>query len=231
MQNLLLMLTQQTIMKRILIVDDEKDLCDILHFNLQAQGYDVYETYSAESALSILENNKFDLLLLDIMMEGMSGFDLAKRIKGSVPIIFLTAKDTEEDMLEGFSLGADDYISKPFSVREVMARIKAVINRTSTGKPNIFSFKGLVINLNNKSVTVDNEDISLTKTEFEILKLLVSEQGHVFSRQQLIERIWPKDVIVTNRTVDVNITRLRKKVGPYAVNIITRQGFGYCFEP
>lgn len=217
-------------MRKILIVDDEKDLCDILHFNLQAQGFDVYETYSAESAWQILQEKRFDLLLLDVMMEGMSGFDLAKKINGSVPIIFLTAKDTEEDMLEGFSLGADDYISKPFSVREVMARIKAVINRTSTEEPTTLSFNGLVINLNNKTITVDHEEISLTKTEFEILKLLVSEQGNVFSRQQLIERIWPKDVIVTNRTVDVNITRLRKKIGPYASNIITRQGFGYCFE-
>jgi DNA-binding response OmpR family regulator len=217
-------------MRKILIVDDEKDLCDILHFNLQAQGFDVYETYSAESAWQILQEKRFDLLLLDVMMEGMSGFDLAKKINGSVPIIFLTAKDTEEDMLEGFSLGADDYISKPFSVREVMARIKAVINRTCTEEPTTLSFNGLVINLNNKTITVDHEEISLTKTEFEILKLLVSEQGNVFSRQQLIERIWPKDVIVTNRTVDVNITRLRKKIGRYASNIITRQGFGYCFE-
>lgn len=217
-------------MRKILIVDDEKDLCDILHFNLQAQGFDVYETYSAESAWQILQEKRFDLLLLDVMMEGMSGFDLAKKINGSVPIIFLTAKDTEEDMLEGFSLGADDYISKPFSVREVMARIKAVINRTSSDEPTTLSFNGLVINLNNKTITVDHEEISLTKTEFEILKLLVSEQGNVFSRQQLIERIWPKDVIVTNRTVDVNITRLRKKIGRYASNIITRQGFGYCFE-
>ena len=139
-------------MRKILIVDDEKDLCDILHFNLQAQGFDVYETYSAESAWQILQEKRFDLLLLDVMMEGMSGFDLAKKINGSVPIIFLTAKDTEEDMLEGFSLGADDYISKPFSVREVMARIKAVINRTCTEEPTTLSFKGLVINLNNKTL-------------------------------------------------------------------------------
>ena len=217
-------------MRKILIVDDERDLCDILSFNLKANGYETDVAYSAESAWQILQEKRFDLLLLDVMMEGMSGFDLAKKIKGSVPIIFLTAKDTEEDMLEGFSLGADDYISKPFSVREVMARIKAVINRTSSDEPTTLSFKGLVINLNNKTITVDHEEISLTKTEFEILKLLVSEQGHVFSRQQLIERIWPKDVIVTNRTVDVNITRLRKKIGQYASNIITRQGFGYCFE-
>ena len=217
-------------MRKILIVDDEKDLCDILYFNLQVNGYEASVAYSAEKALELLQESKFDLMLLDVMMEGMSGFELANHIKGMVPIIFITAKDSEEDMLKGFQLGADDYISKPFSVREVLARVKAVINRTCSDESKNINYKGLSLNMNNKTVTIDGENVQLTKTEYEILKLLISEQGHVFSRQQLIERIWPKDVIVTDRTVDVNITRLRKKVGEYAVNIITRQGFGYYFE-
>ena len=217
-------------MRKILIVDDEKDLCDILYFNLQVNGYEASVAYSAEKALELLQESKFDLMLLDVMMEGLSGFELDNHIKGMVPIIFITAKDSEEDMLKGFQLGADDYISKPFSVREVLARVKAVINRTCSDESKSINYKGLSLNMNNKTVTIDGEDVQLTKTEYEILKLLISEQGHVFSRQQLIERIWPKDVIVTDRTVDVNITRLRKKVGEYAVNIITRQGFGYYFE-
>lgn len=220
-------------MKRILIVDDERDLCAILDFNLRSEGYDTVVAHSAEEALQRIDNEHFHLLLLDVMMEGMSGFEMARHLHHSIPIIFLTAKDTEEDMLEGFQLGADDYIAKPFSIKEVLARVKAVLGRTSsTETPSeTLCYEGLCIYLHRKVVTVDGEEISVTRTEFELLVLLLQEKGHVFSRQQLIERVWPKDVIVTDRTVDVNITRLRKKISHYANHIVTRQGYGYCFEP
>ena len=220
-------------MKRILIVDDERDLCAILDFNLRSEGYDTVVAHSAEEALQRIDNEHFHLLLLDVMMEGMSGFEMARHLRHSIPIIFLTAKDTEEDMLEGFQLGADDYIAKPFSIKEVLARVKAVLGRTSsTETPSeTLCYEGLCIYLHRKVVTVDGEEISVTRTEFELLVLLLQEKGHVFSRQQLIERVWPKDVIVTDRTVDVNITRLRKKISHYANHIVTRQGYGYCFEP
>lgn len=222
-------------MKRILIIDDEHDLCEILAFNLNAEGYDTTTAHSAAEALEKIEKSKsagtnFDLLLLDVMMDGMSGFELAKELKKQIPIIFLTAKDTEEDKLQGFSLGADDYIAKPFSVREVLARINAVLGRTANMKPETLTYKGLTVNLSNKTVQIDKKNISLTRTEFEILVLLLSEQYHVFTRQELLDRVWPDDVVVTDRTVDVNITRLRKKIGSYAGVIATRQGYGYCFE-
>lgn len=222
-------------MKRILIIDDEHDLCEILAFNLNAEGYDTTTRHSAAEALEEIEKSKsagtnFDLLLLDVMMDGMSGFELAKELKKQIPIIFLTAKDTEEDKLQGFSLGADDYIAKPFSVREVLARINAVLGRTANMKPETLTYKGLTVNLSNKTVQIDKKNISLTRTEFEILVLLLSEQYHVFTRQELLDRVWPDDVVVTDRTVDVNITRLRKKIGSYAGVIATRQGYGYCFE-
>lgn len=217
-------------MKQILIVDDERDLCEILSFNLNAAGYDTTIAYSAEEALQRMSEKTFHLLLLDVMMYGMSGFDLAKHLKGRVPIIFLTAKDTEEDMLKGFHLGADDYIAKPFSVREVLARVKAVLGRTASEDSDIIVYEGLTIDLGNKSVYADGKEVPLTKTEFELLALLLSERGHVFTRSEMIKRVWPENVIVTDRTVDVNITRLRKKIGRYASIIATRQGYGYCFQ-
>ncbi|MCI6101428.1 MAG: response regulator transcription factor [Prevotella sp.] len=223
---------------RILVVDDEQDLCEILRFNLETEGYQVETANSAEEAL---QHNlpSFDLLLLDVMMGGMSGFALAKKLKteeatAGIPIIFLTAKDTENDTVTGFNLGADDYISKPFSLREVMVRVRAVLRRTSEqhGEPqhSVISYQGLVMDLDKKTVTIDGNEVAFTKTEFELLHLLLSERGRVFSREQLIERVWPKDVLVLDRTVDVNITRLRKKVGRFAKCIVTRLGFGYYFD-
>ena len=222
--------------KRILVVDDEQDLCDILLYNLRAAGYQAEAAYSAEEALDKVQS--FDLLLLDVMMPGLSGFELARRLKdneatAATPIIFLTAKDTEEDMLHGFGLGADDYIKKPFSVREVVARAKAVLSRSlpqPLKKEGYLEYEGLTIDLSHKSVTVDGEAVALTKTEFELLSLLLSHRGKVFSRQQILDSIWPQDVIVTDRTVDVNVTRMRKKIGRYGQMIVSRQGFGYVFE-
>lgn len=224
---------------RILVVDDEQDLCEILKFNLETEGYQVETANSAEEALE-KDIASYNLLLLDVMMGGMSGFQLAKQLKNSevtahIPIIFLTARDTENDTVTGFNLGADDYISKPFSIREVMVRVRAVLRRTASRlegaeEPAVISYQGLLLNLDKKSVSVDGEDVSFTKTEFELLRLLLEERGRVFSRQELIDRVWPKDVLVLDRTVDVNITRMRKKIGKFAKCIVTRLGFGYYFD-
>lgn len=224
---------------RILVVDDEQDLCEILKFNLETESYQVETANSAEEALE-KDIASYNLLLLDVMMGGMSGFQLAKQLKNSevtahIPIIFLTARDTENDTVTGFNLGADDYISKPFSIREVMVRVRAVLRRTASRlegaeEPAVISYQGLLLNLDKKSVSVDGEDVPFTKTEFELLRLLLEERGRVFSRQELIDRVWPKDVLVLDRTVDVNITRMRKKIGKFAKCIVTRLGFGYYFD-
>lgn len=222
----------------ILVVDDEQDLCEILKFNLETEGYAVDTANSAEEALA-MGADSYDLLLLDVMMGGMSGFAMAKQLKSNpmtsnIPIIFLTAKDTENDTVTGFNLGADDYISKPFSIREVMVRVRAVLRRTKEKadctQSNIINYQGLQLNLDKKTVSIDGEDVPFTKTEFELLHLLLEERGKVFSRQELIDRIWPKDVLVLDRTVDVNITRLRKKIGKFSKCIVTRLGFGYYFD-
>lgn len=231
--------------KQILVVDDERDLCDILLFNLRSAGYQAEAVYSAEQALQQIDNRKssnsnlFDLLLLDVMMPGMSGFELARRLKENeqarqIPIIFITAKDTEDDTLRGFGLGADDYVTKPFSVREVVARVKAVLNRRPVRSPSAWEgnlrFEGLAINAANKTASVDGDPIALTRTEYELLHLLLSHRGQVFSRQQLLDKVWPQDVIVTERTVDVNMARLRKKLGRFAACLVSRTGYGYVFE-
>lgn len=222
---------------KILVVDDEDDLCEILKFNLETEGYQVTTAPSAEDALQ-LDIASFDLLLLDVMMGGISGFAMAKQLKANpatahVPIIFLTARDTENDTVTGFNLGADDYISKPFSLREVLVRVRAVLRRTSehpSPEASVLRYQGLEMNLDKKTVSIDGEDIPFTKTEFELLHLLLEEKGRVFSRQELIDKVWPKDVLVLDRTVDVNITRLRKKIGRFAKCIVTRLGFGYYFD-
>ncbi len=228
--------------KRILVVDDEQDLCEILLYNLKAAGFEAEAAYTGESAWEFVHNSEFrvhsyDLLILDVMMPGMSGFELAKKLKSdpttsNLPIIFLTAKDTEDDTLHGFGLGADDYVTKPFSVREVVARVKAVLSRSQQKRveEGLISFEGLVLDLGKKTTTVDGESVSLTKTEFELLGLLLKHRGQVFSRQQIFDAVWPEDVVVSDRTVDVNITRMRKKIGRYGSSIVSRQGFGYVFE-
>ena len=224
---------------RILVVDDEEDLCEILKFNLETHGYDVTMAFSGEEAL---EKNitDYSLILLDVMMGGMNGFDVARSLRSSeqtrdTPIIFLTAKGTENDKIMGFNAGADDYISKPFSIREVLLRIKAVLRRANKHasqekQHRQLVFNNLTVDLDRKTVSVDGEDVDFTKTEFCILCTLLEQPGRVFSRHDLIRQIWPMDVIVSDRTVDVNITRLRKKLGPYADNLVTRLGFGYYFD-
>ena len=219
--------------KRIIVVDDEPDICDILRFNLNAEGYETDVAYSAEEAQKC-ELGKYDLVLLDIMMPGASGYDFADMLRKSedtagVPVIFISAKDAEEDLLKGFEAGADDYVTKPFSVREVVARVSAVLKRNQP-QTKLLQYEGLAVDQSSKTFTIDNDAVELTRTEFDLLTLLLSHRGQVFTRQELLESVWPDDVIVTERTVDVNITRLRKKLGNYASCILTRQGFGYCFE-
>jgi DNA-binding response OmpR family regulator len=222
--------------KKILIVDDEEDLCEILQYNLNNEGFITEVAHSAEEVLKkSLED--FDLLLLDIMMGPISGFKLADRIrkemKNNVPIIFLTAKDTENDLLTGFSLGADDYIAKPFSVNELTARVKAVLKRTNQEKSvpvPVIKFREFELDTVRKRLFINNSPIELTKKEYEILKVLLDNQGKVFSREDLLNLVWTKDVIVTERTIDVNITRLRSKLGPYGQNLRNKTGYGYFFE-
>ena len=205
---------------RILVVDDEEDLCEILKFNLENEGYEVDTANSAEEALK-MNISSYHLLLLDVMMGEISGFKMANILKkdkktAQVPIIFITAKDTENDTVTGFNLGADDYISKPFSLREVIARVKAVLRRTATSDmekvPEQLSYQSLVIDITKKKVSIDGEEVPLTKKEFEILFLLLQNKGRVFSREDILSRIWSDEVYVLDRTIDVNITRDRKSV-------------------
>jgi len=221
---------------RILIVDDEEDLCEILQYNLNNEGCITEIAHSAEEALKKpLES--FDLILLDVMMGTMSGFKFAdklrKELKMEIPIIFLTAKDTENDILTGFSLGADDYISKPFSVNELTARVKAVLKRSYSDKiinKSILQFNGIDLDTIRKRLIINDERVELTKKEYEILKVLLENQGKVFSREDLLMRVWGQDVIVTERTVDVNITRLRTKLGQFGSSLRNKTGYGYFFE-
>ena len=221
---------------RILVVDDEEDLCEILKYNLDNEGFQTDVAHSAEEALNT-NLHDYDLFLLDVMMGTISGFWLADKLKKefriNTPVIFLTAKDTENDILTGFSLGADDYIAKPFSVKELVARVKAVLNRSRASESDTdgtISIGAIKLDNVKKKVVVEDEKIDLTKKEFEILKLLLENAGKVFSREELLSRIWGEDIIVTDRTVDVNITRIRRKIGKYGENIRNKTGFGYYFE-
>lgn len=230
---------------KILVVDDEQDICEILQYNLENEGYEVETANSAEEALQ-LPLGDYALLLLDVMMVEMSGFQLARRLKenpvtANIPIIFITALDNEDNIVRGLNIGADDYIAKPLSMKEVKARVKAVLRRSAATHnvpepkvvavaENRIEFEGLSVNLDNKTATLDGADLALTKLEFELLSLFLHKQGRVFSRAELLELCWPRDVYVLDRTVDVNITRLRKKIGDYGKHIKSRVGFGYSFE-
>lgn len=221
---------------KILVVDDEEDLCEILQFNLESEGYAVDIANSAEQALKILSEDH-QLILLDVMMEGMSGFKMAEKIRRDLhittPIIFLTAKDTENDMLTGFSIGGDDYIAKPFSIKEVSARVKAVLKRTGltgiTASQEI-TIGDLIINTITKNVTFKGQPVLLTKKEFEILSMMAKSPNRIFSREDILGRVWEDDGYVLERTVDVHITRLRKKLGEFGKHIVNRSGYGYCLE-
>ena len=215
---------------RILVVDDEEDLCEILKFNLENEGYEVDTANSAEEALR-MDIGSYSLLLLDVMMGEISGFKMASMLKkdkktAQIPIIFITAKDTENDTVTGFNLGADDYITKPFSPSEMVATRQGETEHA----PEQIVYKTLVLDIIKKKVCIDGEEAPLTKKEFEILLLLLQNKGRVFSREDILNRIWSDEVYVLDRTIDVNITRLRKKIGVYGKCIVTRLGYGYCFE-
>lgn len=219
---------------KILIVDDEKDLCEILQFNLESEGFSIDIAYSGEEALE-KPLEAFDVILLDVMMGGMSGFKTANIIRKEkniqVPIIFLTAKGEENDILTGFNVGADDYISKPFSIKEVIARIKAILKRGTQPRDENkqLIFKNLTVNQKKKEISVAGQIVNLTRKEFEILVMLMKNMDRYISRDEILKQIWDDDVIVTERNVDVNIARLRKKVGEYSTNIKGKSGYGYCF--
>lgn len=228
-----------TTKKHILVVDDEETLCEALAFNLESEGYAATTAFSAEEALT-LDLTSFDLILLDIMMGEISGLQLAKILKANpatanIPVIFCTAKNTEEDLIEGLDSGADDYIAKPYSLKEMLARIRSVLRRAASApaspadNKDTISYKGLVLSLKNRSCTVDGAEVKMPKKEFEILLKLMSDREQVFSRAELLHDIWPDEVVVLDRVVDVNITRIRQKLGPYGKNIITRSGYGYGF--
>ncbi|MBQ8270949.1 MAG: response regulator transcription factor [Bacteroidaceae bacterium] len=227
--------------ERILIVDDEETLCEVLKLNLENEGYDVDVAFSAEQALTY-NLQAYSLILLDIMMGEISGIKMAKMLKADVktaaiPIIFCTARDSEDDMVMGLNIGADDYIMKPYTVRNVIARIKSVLRRVSgykgvsnVEKENVLRVDGLQLNLEFKRCSVDGVEVKLTRKEFELLAYLVSHRGKICSREQILSRVWSDEVVVLDRTIDVNITRLRSKIGVYGSYIVTRSGFGYGFR-
>lgn len=222
---------------RILVVEDEEDLNEILQFNLESEGYQVDTAFSAEEALK-KDLTNYNLMILDVMMGKISGFSLAQKIKKEmrldVPIIFLTARDTENDLLTGFNLGADDYITKPFSIRELQARVKAILKRIKATPKEVaatsLNIGEIVIDFESKRLIIGNKKTELTRKEYEILSLLAKSPGRIFSREEILRRIWESDVIVTDRTVDVNMTRLRRKMEEYGSYLRNKPGFGYYFE-
>lgn len=231
---------------RILVIDDEEAICDILQYNLTKEGYEVDTAYSAEEALD-MDLSQYNLFIVDIMMGDLSGFDFAKRIRNvtateTTPIIFCSALNEEDEKVMGLNIGADDYVTKPFSIGEVLARVRAVLRRTAATQAAIaaqatdseyesdLTFKTLRIDRNEKISYLDGQPMPLTRTEFEILQFFLTHRNRIYSRQEIISNVWGDDVVVSNRTIDTNITRLRKKVGEYADNIVTRQGFGYGFK-
>ena len=228
--------------ERILIVDDEETLCEVLKINLENEGYDVDIAFSAEQALSY-DLKSYSLILLDIMMGDISGLKFAKMLKADVttadiPIIFCTARDTEDDMVLGLNIGGDDYIVKPYTVRNVIARVKTVLRRSNPHKivheqkeqSKILQVEGLKMDLEFKRCFVDGEEIKLVRKEFELLVYLVSHKGKILSREQILSGVWKDEVVVLDRTIDVHITRLRSKLGAYGSYIVTRSGFGYGFR-
>lgn len=223
--------------QRILVVDDERTLCDVLKLNLELEGYKVDVTYSAEEAQR-MPLSSYSLILLDVMMEEMTGIELTTIIRTdertrNVPIILCTAKDDENDIIDGFMCGADDYIKKPFSMKELVLRVKSVLRRSSQPKESNeqkIKYKTLELDLGKRECRIDGTDVSFTKKEFDILKMLLNTPDKIFSREEILDEVWDDDVYVVDRTIDVNINRLRKKMGVYGNNIITKQGYGYGFK-
>ena len=240
--------------QRILIVDDEEDICMILSYSLQKAGYEVLIAHSAEEALELLQSpiahtpSPIDLILLDIMMGEMSGLEMANHLRldnvqydNLPPIIFLTALSDEDTVLQGFKLGADDYISKPFRIAEVLARVAAVLRRSATPKTAVQNssevqnsstivFEGIVVNKADMSLKVDGEAVVMTRKEIELLCYLLTHRGQILSREHLLKNVWDSNGFVMERTVDVHITHLRRKLGQYGKRIVTKSGYGYMFS-
>lgn len=230
------------------MIDDEEALCEILKYNLEKEGYEVDTAYSAEEALD-MDLEGYSLFMVDIMMDKLSGFDFAKRVRNvtateETPILFCSALSDEDNVVKGLNIGADDYVTKPFVIGEVLARVRAILRRSGAAhKPSpadiveqqsIYesdvTFKGLRIDRNDKECYVDNELVTLTRTEFDILLFFLTHRNRIYSREEIIKNVWGDDVVVTGRTIDTNIARLRKKLGDYDKYIVTRQGFGYGFK-
>ncbi len=223
-----------TLTPKILVVDDEESICLVLKMNLEMAGYQVDTALSAEDALK-LKLGSYNLVLLDVMMGGMSGFELAQHMRATegqkqVPIIFCTAKSGEDDLLQGFASGADDYIKKPFSMKELLARVKSVLNRTGAlAAAETLKFDGLELSLKQRTCVTDGEQVQLTRKEFDLLAFLMGSPDRIFSRAEILTAVWADDVYVIDRTIDVNINRLRKKLGHYGRHIETKLGYGYGF--
>lgn len=221
---------------KLLIVDDEEDIREILQFNLENEGYVIETVASGEEALEKL-TPEYKLILLDVMMGGISGFQVADRLRkmdNQVPIIFLTAKGSENDLLTGFSVGADDYIAKPFSIKEVIARVKAITRRENNSgqkkKVTIVVVGDMKLDLASKHLELKNKSIILTKKEFEILSLLMQNPQKIFTREEILSKVWQDESFVLERTVDVHVARLRKKLDEYSAYITNRSGYGYAFN-
>ena len=230
---------------KILVIDDEEALCEILKFNLEKEGYEVDCAYSAEEALE-MDLSSYSLFMVDIMMDQLSGFDFAKRIRNNqktenTPVIFCSALTGEDDKVMGLNIGADDYVTKPFVIGEVLARVRAVLRRTKSAQqiaynvsqsiyePDI-TFRELRVDRNEKVCYLQGSQVQLTRTEFDLILFFLTHRNRIYSREEIISKVWGEDVVVTHRTIDTNITRLRKKLGEYGNNIVTRQGFGYGFK-
>lgn len=230
---------------RILVIDDEEALCEILKYNLEKEGYEVDCAYSAEEALE-MDLSSYSLFLVDIMMDELSGFDFAKRIRKNpktehTPMIFCSALTDEDYMVMGLNIGADDYVKKPFVIGEVLARVRAVLRRSESAQQMAYNishsiyepditFHNLRIDRNEKVCYMSSEPVALTRTEFDLILFFLTHRNRIYSREEIISEVWGEGIQVTHRTIDTNITRLRKKLGEYGNNIITRQGFGYGFK-
>ena len=231
---------------RILVIDDEEALCEILKFNLEKEGYEVDCAYSAEEALD-MDLSGYSLFMVDIMMDQLSGYDFARRVRNVTeteftPILFCSALSNEDSVVKGLNIGADDYVTKPFVIGEVLARVRAILRRSGQATHRMPAvneradyesdviFRTLRIDRNDKTVYLDGEELPLTRTEYDILLFFLIHRNRIYSREEIINQVWGDDVVVTNRTIDTNITRLRKKIGQYSNNLVTRQGFGYGFK-
>ncbi len=219
---------------KILVVDDEMPICELMKINLELAGFSVDIANSAEEALQ-KHLADYALMVFDIMMGEISGLELVSKVRSmpdvaNVPIIVCTALGDEAPLIDGFTRGADDYIKKPFSMREFVVRVKSLLRRVKPEHPTIAVYKTLALDSISKTCTIDGNEIALTKKEFDMLFLFLSNPDKIFSRDEILDKIWEKNVYVVDRTIDVNINRLRKKLGEYEQHIITKQGYGYGFK-